>query len=240
MQTWSGECSVVYSTVLSFPPLLGIIQSMNISLITAEKAQQCRAEDACHTPPSARITAPTLHMSPSLLLPFPLFSSLPYPSLVLFSILAFVLFSYLLHFVLSPFFFHVTVSFFSSLSPPTHTHPPHSLLLWMERNFLFTTRITVPALLTNQQEEIFTRDEPGMLVFLTARHVSLSHVCMCVRACGCVCVAHVLLPCQTGDCCDMSPSFVTLEDKTVSLGPHVPKYMLLLWFQTWYLKVKMT
>lgn len=46
--------SVLYCAFLS--PLLGIIRSMNISLITAEKAEWSRVEDACHTAPSARIT----------------------------------------------------------------------------------------------------------------------------------------------------------------------------------------
>lgn len=53
-------------------PLLCIIPSMNISLITAEKAEWSRVEDACHTAPSAHIThfhlpltAPR-HISPCL------------------------------------------------------------------------------------------------------------------------------------------------------------------------------
>lgn len=134
---WRVQCSVVYSTVLSFPPLLGIIQSMNISLITAEEAQQCQAEDACHTPPSARITAPTIHTSPA---PPHLFFqlSLPYPSPVLFSVLAFVLFPYLLHFVLSPFLFHVTVSFVSFPSSlPPQLHHPQSLPLDGKKLFVY-------------------------------------------------------------------------------------------------------
>ncbi len=65
-------------------PLLGIIRSMNISLITAEKAEQSQVEDACHTAPSARITPPTpdiakphssitpaLHVSSTLPIPLP-------------------------------------------------------------------------------------------------------------------------------------------------------------------------
>lgn len=82
--------SVLYCALLS--PLLGIIRSMNISLITAEKAERSRVEDACHTAPSARITgrhqpppppppdiatphssmSPALHISPSLPFPSPL------------------------------------------------------------------------------------------------------------------------------------------------------------------------
>lgn len=45
---------------------------------------------------------------------------------------------------------------------------------------------------------------------------------MCLDVCG-VCVSH--MGCchhrQRG-CCDISPSFVTLEDKTISLDPHLP------------------
>lgn len=160
---WRVQCSVVYSTVLSFPPLLGIIQSMNISLITAEKAQQCQAEDACHTPPSALITAPTIHTSPSLLFPFPpFFSSSAYLILLPFCFLSSPLFSFSTSFTLSCLhsFSMSLCHLFLFLHPPTP-----NLFLWMERNFLFTTRITVPALLTNQQGGISTRDEPGMLVF---------------------------------------------------------------------------
>lgn len=53
-------------------PLLCIIPSMNISLITAEKAKWSRVEDACHTAPSAHITLSHLpltspcHISPCL------------------------------------------------------------------------------------------------------------------------------------------------------------------------------
>lgn len=53
-------------------PLLCIIPSMNISLITAEKAKWSRVEDACHTALSAHITHSHLpltspcHISPCL------------------------------------------------------------------------------------------------------------------------------------------------------------------------------
>ncbi|MEQ2194569.1 hypothetical protein XENOCAPTIV_000046 [Xenoophorus captivus] len=65
---------------------------------------------------------------------------------------------------------------------------PTCLLLSIERKFLFTTGNSVPALLTNQQEGISTRDEPRMLAFFfTASHVSLSYLCvfLCV-----LCVSH--------------------------------------------------
>lgn len=63
-------CSVLRHALLC--PLLCIIPSMNISLITAEKAEWSRVEDACHTAPSARITLSHLpltspcHISPRL------------------------------------------------------------------------------------------------------------------------------------------------------------------------------
>lgn len=85
-------CSVVQCTLLC--PLLCIIPSMNISLITAEKAKWSRVEDACHTAPSAHIThfpppldiamphismSPALQASASLLLPHSAHFPLPCP-----------------------------------------------------------------------------------------------------------------------------------------------------------------
>lgn len=150
-----------------------------------------------HPPPltSPRHTAPCLQLS-TLTPPPPYFNSahLMLP-LLFFSSSPFVLSPYLFtppclhHFF---FLVCVTVSFVSF----TSSHLPHSpspLLLWMDRDFLFTTGNAVPALLTSQQEGISASDKPEMLVFLTASHVSLSGA----RVWVCVCLTHGLLSSQT-------------------------------------------
>lgn len=113
---------------------------------------------------------------------------LPYPSPILFSIHAFVLFLQLFNLALTAFrsLVCVTVSFVSS--PSVFLFLPN-MSMAMDRKFLFTTGKAVPALLTNQQEGISTSDEPSTLAifyfyFLTAIHVSLS--CLCVFLCLCV------------------------------------------------------
>lgn len=68
---WRVQRCRVHCTVLAVPPFLGIIRSMNISLITAEKAERSRVEDVCHTALSAHITrhARTDTLPPPPLLP---------------------------------------------------------------------------------------------------------------------------------------------------------------------------
>lgn len=138
--------------------------------------------------------SPVLHISSSSL------TQLTLCFFCFFFFLTFVLFHYL---STPPCLYHsfclsVSLSFvfFPSLRLhrfPSPSIPPPFLLLWMDRDFLFTTGNAVPALLTNQQEGISARDEPGMLVFLTASHVSLSGVCVRV----CMCLTHGLLSSQT-------------------------------------------
>lgn len=145
------------------------------------------------SPPPWHCYATPLHVSPAhhvLHFFLNLFSDSAHltPSLLSFSSLIFVL-SLHLHPVLSQILLllvYVTLSFLSFPS----LHPPFFFifLLWMDR-LLFTTGNVDPALLTNQQEEISARDKDGMLVFLTASHVSLSgsHVCsVCVNMCDSV------------------------------------------------------
>lgn len=134
-------CSVLYCS--PFSPLLGIIRSMNISLITAEKAEWSRVEDACHTALSARITPPPMtlachtapclqpstyhHVSPS---PCPVLTS-PLSSLPLVPHL-FTLRGLKYYFCL---LVHITVSFVSL--PPLHPPVPPPCLLALDGLRLF-------------------------------------------------------------------------------------------------------
>lgn len=137
-------------------------------------------------PSSRHCHATQLHLScsPRITIPGSVLRSSHHSPAQFFSSLTFILFSFLLIPPLSQILLllvHVTVSFvsFPSLQHPLFT--PCARSGWID--FLFTTGNAHPALLTNQQEEISTRDEPGMLVFLTASHVSLSVVCVCVCLC---------------------------------------------------------
>lgn len=162
-------------------------------------------EDACHIAPSARITPPTpdiatphssitpaLHVSSSLPLslpfhfPSPLSQNLLTLSLPCSFFVSLTFISFYNH-LTPPRLYHsfaclchcvICCFFYSVISPHPLRPPPLVFLLWMDRDFLFTRGNAVSALLTNQQEGISARDEPGMLVFLTASHVSLSGVCV--------------------------------------------------------------
>lgn len=132
-------------------PLLCIIPSMNISLITAEKAKWSRVEDACHTAPSAHITHSHLpltspcHISPCLQL-----SRHQHPSLSLtlhtFSLQS----SASQHCPFPPSqlcpvsnitFTYVTMSFL--LFPSLHHNPLYPPPHWMGREFLFTMGLLI-------------------------------------------------------------------------------------------------
>lgn len=172
---------------------------------------ESRAEDACHTTPSAHITAATLRTAPPRFpspsaptrLTVPLSCSFFLPHLCSRSLA--------LHLALSPssaLLVCVTVSFACSSSlllPP----PPFPLLALDGLKLFVYYKECCSCLI----------DQP------TGRNLSCSRgwdacfsdcqPCQPVRrarVCVCVCLTHELLSSETGGCCDMSASFVTLGD----------------------------
>ena len=228
MQRWLESVvmqSVLYCALLS--PLLGIILSMNISLITAEKAERSWVEDACHTAPSAPShhpptpplpchTAPCLQLSTypqCSLFPHPFFQLFsPYPSPALFSYPHLCSISPPFHLTLSPsFVLHVcvTVSFVSF--PSLHLRPSlpsfSACTGWMETFCLLQRILFLPYWPTNRKESQAEMSLGCLFFWLPAMSACQARVCVCVLVWVCVhmcvwvhmceCVAHGLLSSQT-------------------------------------------
>ena len=189
--------------------------------------------------PLPRHTAPCLQLSTyphCSLFPHPLLSLFsPYPSPAPFSYLHLCSISPPFHLTLSPSFVLlvcVTVSFvsFPSLLLCPSLPPFSACSGWMETFCLLQGMLFLPYWPTNRKES-----QPEMslgCLFFWLPAMSACQACAHGQARARVCVSH--MGCchhrQRG-CCDMSPSFITLEDKTVSLGPHLPKYGFQIWIQ---------
>lgn len=190
MQRWSGECSVAQCTVLCSPFPSSWHHPEHEHFFN--HSRESRAEPSggrvshcsvCshHTPPPPLSPPRHCHTTQLHVSSFPHITISPCFLLLSLTVLTLSL-SYCFFPPSSPLFSFPTSSprpvsiipfahlcdcvicFFPFIAPPSLSSPSLSLL-WMNRDFLFTTGNAVPALLTNQQEEISARDEPGCLLF---------------------------------------------------------------------------